>query len=259
MKKKHAQNSAEPLPEANDSPEDVLGWVNGLARQKQLPKLQQFTELVIRSGQGQSLIQWASSLTLEKLVAGKFCPVVDEDAPEWARRATEMVLASLRPPRRKRRASEAYDLGFESGYTHSAAEMVSRELREEYGRLLLEISKDSQERLKGKAAAQMPPDMAADFFAGIRDGDRQMRQMPERAQQMAQRTKMFRAMAERWKEVAPGALNSTEQLHQWLLSQKVILPGTDSRETRQVCQRIGLRYRNPGRPRKKKTEQPSKS
>lgn len=258
MKKKRAQNSTTPSAIGNGSP-DVLDIVHSLARQKNLPKLQKLIEQVISSGQSQSLIELASRLTMEQLAASKFCPVVEEDAPDWAKRAAAMVYISLLPPPRKRKASEAYHLGFESGYTHSAAELVSRELREEYGFLLLEVSKEVQDQLKGKAAAQMPPAMAADFFAGIRDGDQSMRQMPERAQYMAQRTKIYRVLAEHWKEIAPGVLHSTEELHQWLLSQKVILPGTDSREARQVCQRIGIHYRSPGRPRKQKTEPPSQS
>jgi len=258
MKKKPAQNSTPPLADGNGS-SDVLGLARRLSRRKHLPKLQEFIEQVIRSGEGQSLIQCASGLTMEKLAASKFCPDVDEDAPEWARRAAQMVFDFLMPPQRKRKASEAYNLGFESGYTHRAAELVSRELRAEYGHLLLDVSKAAQDQLKGKAAAQMPPEMAADFFAGVRDGGKHMRQMPERAQHMAQRTKIFRALAARWQEIMPDQIQNTDQLHQWLLSQKIILSNTDSRETRQVCKRIGLRYKNPGRPRKQKTERPVQS
>jgi hypothetical protein len=258
MKKKPAQNSTPPSAKGNGSP-DALGMVHRLARQKNLPELQKLVEQVIRSGQSQGLIEWMSRLTMEKLAASQFCPVVEEDAPDWARRAAAMVFDFLMPPPRKRKASEAYHIGFESGYTHCAAELVARELREEYGRLLLEVSKAGQDQLKGKAAAQMPPAMAADFFAGLRDGDQHMRQMPERAQYMAQRTKIFRALAEHWKEILPGKIQDTDQLHQWLLSKKFISPGTDSRETRQVCQRIGLHYRPPGRPRKHKTEPLSQS
>ncbi|HUA67310.1 MAG TPA: hypothetical protein VMA13_02070 [Candidatus Saccharimonadales bacterium] len=258
METKFAQHFTPPPAQVNGSP-DVLGMVHRLARQKNLPKLQKLIEQVIHSGEGQSLIELASSLTMEQLAASKFCPVVEEDAPEWAKRAAAMVFISLMPPPRKRKASEAYHLGFESGYRQAAAELVSCELHDEYGSLLLEVSKEMQDQLKGKAAAQTPPAMAADFFAGIRDGDKSMRQMPERAQYMAQRTKIFRVLAEHWKEILPGKIQGTDQLHQWLLSKKVISPGTDSRETRQVCQRIGLRYRPPGRPRKKKMEPPSQS
>ena len=69
---------------------------------------------------------------------------------------------------------------------------------------------------------------------------------------MAQRTKIYLAIAAQWKEIAPGVLKDTGELHEWLLSQNVITFRTDSSEIRTVCAKIGLRYKMPGKPRKLK-------
>lgn len=244
MEENHTQNSR-PTPADAD---ELLHMVNGLARDKKLPALQKLTQDLIASGQGESFVQFIMNHTLDELAASKFCPVVDDEAPDWAKQAAQMVLASLLPQHRKRKASQMYNIGFESGYMNTAAELIASDLHDEYGRLLLEMSKTAQSKLKIRAATELPPEVAHDFFKGIADGNHLMRAMPERARQMAQRTKIFSAIATHWKEIAPGVFHSTGQLHKWLLSQKLILPGTDSCEIRLVCAKIGLRYKKPGKP-----------
>ncbi len=194
--------------------------------------------------------------SLLDLVKRKFGLHIEHNAPEWAKRAAEMAFDSLTPQRRKRAASAPYSVGFDSGYLHGAAELLAAKTTAPPPRLTTPDSAGIREcdKLLKQQWAEQPSDQAADFFIGFRDGERLMRGAPERARQMAQRTKIYRAIATRWREIAPGVLHSTDQLHQWLLSQKAILFNTDSRETRQVCKRIGLHYRNPGRPRKQKTE-----
>lgn len=168
--------------------------------------------------------------------------------PEWAKRARLMVLDALVPLRRKPAGSEAYNVGFLCGYEEAAVEVIAKGTREAYGRRLLKLYNTLRGELYRKVQFGFTPEMAADFFAGRRDGGALLRGVPQRANNLAQRTKIYCAIADRWKEVMPGKLNSTAQLHQWLLSQKVILRGTDSVETRKVCAKIGLRYKRPGKP-----------
>ncbi|MGH7951051.1 MAG: hypothetical protein ACREFE_03905 [Limisphaerales bacterium] len=179
--------------------------------------------------------------SLLDMVKRKFGLQIESNAPEWAKLAEQMVFNSLLPQRRKRKTSEEYNDGFDSGYLHGAGELTA-----------------SSNTMQGCTAilkehwARLSSEKAADFFCGFRDGEKLMRGMPERAQQMAQRTKIFRAIAAHWKKIAPGVLHSTGELYQWLFSQKVILSGTDSCEIRMVCSKIGLRYKTPGKPSKLK-------
>jgi len=189
--------------------------------------------------------------SLFDLVKSKFGLHIEHNAPEWAKRAGEMAFDSLTPRRRKRTASEPYNVGFDSGYMHGADELLASMPPHEQGMQLVAGIHGCSAILKGSWARQ-PSDKAADFFCGFRDGEKLMRSVPERARQMAQRTKIYRAIAARWKEIVPGVLHDTGQLHQWLLSQQVILPRTDSSEIRLVCTKIRLRYKKPGKPRKQK-------
>jgi hypothetical protein len=182
--------------------------------------------------------------SLFELVKSRFGLLPESEAPSWARCAANMAFDSLVPPHRRRKRSEAYDVGFDSGYVQGAAEVLACNDATPPGEPAM---RGCSEIVKQFWATQ-PADKAADFFCGFRDGEKLMRNMTERARQMAQRTKIYRALAARWKEIAPGVLHSTGELHQWLLCQKVILPGTDSSEVRLVCSKIGLRYKRPGKP-----------
>jgi hypothetical protein len=184
--------------------------------------------------------------SLFDLLKAKFGLQIQGSAPDWARRAADMVFDSLMPNRRRRKRSEAYQIGFESGYMDGAAQLLDRKETtppdEPSARGCSEILKECW--------ATRPADEAAEFFCGFRDGEKLLRGVPERAEQMAQRTKIYRALAGRWQEIKPGVLHSTGELHQWLLAQKVIVPGTDSCEVRLVCAKTGLRYQKPGKPAK---------
>lgn len=182
------------------------------------------------------------------LLKERFNLRIERDAPQWAKRAADFAFDSLVPPRRKQKASEAYNIGFDSGYAQGAWDLLPPTPPKQDFQLIAGVHGCGM-FLKQHWATQ-PTGNAADFFCGFRDGEKHMRGAPERAWQMAQRTKIFCAIASRWKEIAPGILHSTGRLHQWLLSQKVILPGTDSAEIRLVCSRIGLRYKRPGKPSK---------
>ena len=189
--------------------------------------------------------------SLLELLKSKFGLHIEHNAPEWAKRAGEMAFDSLTPRRRKRKASEPYNMGFDSGYMHGADELLASMPPHEQGIQIVAGVVGCGAIVK-EHWAQQPTNKAADFFCGFRDGEKLMRGAPERAQQMAQRTKIFRTIAARWKEIAPGVLHDTGQLHQWLLSQNVISPRTDSSEIRLVCAKIDLRYKRPGKPRKQK-------
>jgi len=167
---------------------------------------------------------------IELLVPGFYG--IPTEAPEWARRAAKMVFACVMPKRTKHNASEEYKVGFGCGRLSGEVEL--RGLKHQLAQDLI--------RSQRQHAAELPPEKAADFFTGLRDGEKFMRELQDRAKEMVQRAKIFRAIAVRWKEVAPGKLNSTGELYEWLRSQKVIVPGTDSREIRKVCKIIGLRY-----------------
>jgi hypothetical protein len=184
------------------------------------------------------------------LVKRQFNLEVSADSPSWAKRAAEMAFNSLIPTRRKRAVSDAYFIGFDSGYVQGSADALASLNPREQGRQIAEGMRSCNEILKGSWAKQSS-EKAADFFCGFRDGEKLMRGMPERAQQMAQRTKILRAIAANWKNIAPGVLHDSGELHQWLLAEKVISPRTDSAETRLVCLKIGLRYKKPGKPRKR--------
>jgi hypothetical protein len=184
--------------------------------------------------------------SLLDLVKERFDLRVEPDAPQWVKRAADLAFDSLVPPRRKQKASEAYNIGFDSGYAQGAWDLLPPTPPKQDFQLIAGIHGCGM-FLKQHWAKQ-PIEEAADFLCGFRDGERLMRRMPERAQQMAQRTKIYCAIAARWKEIAPSVLHSTGQLHQWLLSQKIIVPGTDSAEIRLVCAKIGLRYKKPGKP-----------
>lgn len=63
---------------------------------------------------------------------------------------------------------------------------------------------------------------------------------------------VYRALLENWREVA--ALRSVTELHQWLRMRVPSQANTPERLARlqKLCQRVGLRFRERGRPRKKK-------
>jgi hypothetical protein len=185
------------------------------------------------------------------LLKREFDLQVTPEAPEWAKCAAELVFDSLTAKGRKRAMSEAYFIGFDSGYVQGTADALASLTPHEKGRQIAAGMRRCNAILK-ESWAKQPSDKAADFFSGFRDGEKLMRGVPERAQQMAQRTKLLRAIATQWKQIAPGVLQDTGQLHEWLLAQNVISPRTDSAETRLVCTKIGLRYKNPGKPRKPK-------
>lgn len=100
-------------------------------------------------------------------------------------------------------------------------------------------------------AAQFPPKDAADFFNAQKIGQERAAQLT----QISQRTKIFFLIAVAWREVAK--FESTGELFQWLRSpgkngKDFLAPSTDSREIRNVCKIIGLRYNSRGgRPSKK--------
>ncbi len=184
--------------------------------------------------------------SLLDLLKERFDLRVEGDGPQWAKRAADLAFGSLVPPRRKQKASEAYNIGFDSGYAQGAWDLLPPTPPDKGFQLIAGVHGCGT--ILKRHWAEQPVDKAADFFCGFRDGEKLMRAAPERARQMAQRTKIFRAIASHCKEIAPGILHSTGQLHQWLLSQKIIVPGTDSSEIRLVCTRIGLRYKKPGKP-----------
>jgi len=184
--------------------------------------------------------------TLIDLAARKFFPKVGDDAPEWAKQAAKMGFASAMPPTRKLKASEKYLAGFDFGKFSAARELLRTNMRfplpSEYGGL---------DDLELCDALKLPSDQRADFFCGFRDGEKCVREMPERAN-ATQRVKMFRIIAEEWQEAKKCEGNAGD-LHRWLETKSAIVQGTDYAATRKVCKLIGFPMREKaGRPTKAK-------
>lgn len=90
-------------------------------------------------------------------------------------------------------------------------------------------------------AAQLPSDQAADFFTGLRDGERRVQTMPERAREMAQRTKCFQAIAKGWRKILSSGINDAQGLHDWLIKMGLLVNHRDSKaEARKICRLIGF-------------------
>jgi hypothetical protein len=169
----------------------------------------------------------------------EFFPHVEDYAPEWAKRAGQLALASAMPPNRKRKASSDYLAGFRCGEFSGALELLQAEWGKgvvEHGLKVVQLEKEIW--------ASLSSDDAADFFAGVRDGEERLREMPERAKTF-QRVKAFQAIAADWRKAQ--FFESSSQLHDWLLKKGAIVSATDSRETRKVCKMIGLLYQNKWR------------
>jgi len=172
----------------------------------------------------------------------------DDNLPDWARKAWQEFWRSLALFPDAKHASEAKQTGHSLGLL---AGLPSDSLK---GPLdLARLHELLLQTIPGirSEAAQLPHEDAADFFNAQRAGHRRAAQL----QQISQRTKIYLLIALAWREVA--TLKSTSELYQWLCSvgkkgQPLIAAGTDSRDIRYVCKRIGLRYGSRGgRPRKK--------
>jgi hypothetical protein len=173
--------------------------------------------------------------SLVEMAVSKFFPNVEGNAPKWAKRAAELAVASAMPPNRKRNASENYLAGFGCGELFGAAEMLPPAVTDA---TLFGI------RYEREFYASLPSDEAADYYTGLRDGEKRLREMPEKANAF-QRVKAFRAIAAGWREAEK--FESSSQLHDWLLRNGAIVTATDSRETRKICKMIGLEYQNKWR------------
>jgi hypothetical protein len=169
----------------------------------------------------------------------EFFPYVEDYAPEWAKRADQLALASAMPPNRKRKASSSYSDGFGWGEFSGALEL----LQSVWGNGAVKHGLKAVQLIKDFWAA-LSTDDAAEFFAGVRDGEKRLREMPERAK-AAQRIKVFQVIAFDWRNVE--CFKSSSQLHEWLLEKGVVDDATDSRETRKLCKMIGLSYQNKWR------------
>ncbi len=173
--------------------------------------------------------------SLVEMAVSKFFPDVDEDAPEWAKLAAKLAVTSAMPPNRKRNASESYKAGFGCGELFGAAEMLPPTVT---------VATLVGIRYEREFYASLPSKEAAGFFAGLRDGEKRLQDMPELAK-VIQRVKAFQTIAADWRKVQ--CFKSTAQLHDWLLNKGVIDDATDSRETRKLCKMIGLLYQNKWR------------
>ncbi len=95
-----------------------------------------------------------------------------------------------------------------------------------------------------EAAAKEPPETAAAFFVGQKNGAEQVSRVIE----PSQRAKLLLFIAVLWEEFS--AFKSTRELYQWFVTHELIQPpgsltgkgGTDPREIRKICRMIGLRY-----------------
>jgi hypothetical protein len=179
-----------------------------------------------------------------ELAARKIFPEVEADAPEWAKRASQMAFTSAMPPTRKRKASEKYLEGFDCGKFSAAEEMLPPDVRltspAEYGG-----------KTDVQLAADLPSNQRADFFCGFRDGEKSIQEMPNRAK-VIQTIKAYQTIAADWREASKCEGNAG-QLHQWLIDKGAINFKTDPAATRKICRIIGFPTRSkPGRPQEEK-------
>ena len=179
---------------------------------------------------------------LFEMAISNFCPDVEKNAPEWARRAREIAVDSLMLPCRKKNASEAYKNGFGSGEYEGMQKLLSPETGEsptDLGQITIEF------------AVKQSPDFRADFFVGWRDGEALVRDMPNRARAV-QTIKAYQAIAADWPESSKCEGNAGK-LHQWLIDKGVIHFRTDPAATRKICRIIGFPTRGKaGSPRQEK-------
>jgi hypothetical protein len=181
--------------------------------------------------------------SLVEIATSKIFPDVEENAPTWAKRAMELAVASAIPLSRKRNASEHYNTGVACGQLIGSAAMLPPD-----------VTKDALFGIpvcREMYATSLPSDDAADFFAGVRDGEKRLRELPERAKTF-QTIKAFRTIALDWREASQYEGNAGE-LHGWLIDKGVIHFKTDPAFTRGICGKIGFPKRaRAGRPPEKK-------
>lgn len=178
-----------------------------------------------------------------QMAVEKFCPEVEPDAPDWAKRAREQVVCSLMPPCRTRRPSEDYLNGFGCGELSGAASLLPAELT-----TIPNILNDVWSRW----ALKLPAEQRAEFFIGARDGERRMAGLRDKADSLASRAKVFLAIAQNWRKVA--TFGSDDELWTWLKSlhdasgKPAIVDHAyrePHRELRKIRAKIGLSYRPP--------------
>lgn len=110
--------------------------------------------------------------------------------------------------------------------------------------LIDKYAKPYSDFLKKKAAFSSPQ-ISKQFADGRADAEKVI----EKVKFLAQRSKVYGAIAINWHVVEK--FGSAAELHKWLLKNNAILPATDSAETRKVCRAIGLKFKSKaGRPRK---------
>lgn len=78
-------------------------------------------------------------------------------------------------------------------------------------------------------------------------GRGQAAKVPDKLGNPDTRTKIYLLIATCWHQIAPGKLNSTTELHVWLMrnGSQLLPPNIESREVRKVCEIIGLDYDAP--------------
>ena len=241
MKKAHANNPAEEPAEGAHEIQVLQPGVWEAA----LENPQAFTPAM--------LLDAASNQRVKELLYDIFSSIgdvpiaPDDNRPEWVRRAwREFWRSTALFPGEKQ--SEAKQLGYLMGFMAGLPSDGIRgplDVANLFALLLQKIPKFRSD------AAQLPPNEAAEFFTAQKMGQTRAAQFS----QISQRTKIFFSIAVAWREVAK--FKSTGELFQWLRSQgkdgkDFLVPSTDSREIRNVCKIIGLRYNSRGgRPSKK--------
>jgi len=170
----------------------------------------------------------------------KFFPELERGAPGWAKQAAKMAFKSAMPPERKRNASGKYMEGFMTGKFSEAEKLLPPERippsPAAYGGLT-----------ERDIAAKLPSNEAADFFCGLRDGEKAVQNMIERVKTL-QTVKAYQAIAIHWRE-AKDCEGNAGKLHQWLMDKGAIHYKTDPAATRTICKKIGFPKRSKaGRP-----------
>ena len=179
------------------------------------------------------------------------CPKLEDDAPDWAKRARQMFLVSLKPGNRRSKGSDFYKMGFETGWNHGLGKLLLDGVDEKLRNMVARALEESKDTLKVKIATGASEEMAADFFAGLRDAVEHVRDMRNRAKAV-QTVRAYQTIAADWREASKCEGNAGT-LHQWLIDKGAIHFRTDPAATRNICRIIGFPTRGKaGSPRQEK-------
>jgi hypothetical protein len=183
-------------------------------------------------------------------LAGVFSAMCDTglDVPEWAKRASQKLFeasgldfmanfgADMNLVQFSRIFGKIVGLAEKSLKNPKPEASIGRKMEKKLAAPFVKFSKS--------LASEAEPEESEAFFSGRNESE----ELVEKMQQPTQRTKIYLVIALHWQIVQK--FSSTGEFYKWLLSMKdpkgnnLIVPNTDSREIRKICQSIGLEFQN---------------